>query len=182
MGVNEATGAVSGIPKRKRVQGTWTRPADTTAYAAGDVLAPATGGGMVALANCANFNGGSGKITDVVIECNLATVTLGTFRVHFFNATHTTAVDNAAFITFHANAAAYQGTCDTTILVADNASAVAAVARNSGKIQTAEATLPIPFVCAANDDNLYAVVLATAAYVPSSGEVFRLSIIVEPDA
>lgn len=173
---NATTGA-RGTLRKKRVQATFTRPADTTAYAAGDVVGPVTTPAMQTLTGCAAFNGGSGRIVDVMLECNLATITNGSFRIHFFNAIHTPAADNAALASLHANADEYQGYCDVVLVAMGGAG----VGRNSGKVVSAEPTLPIPFVCASTDDDLYVVIEALGAYTPSSGEVFRLSVVVEAD-
>lgn len=173
-------GVLTPTVNRKRITTTFTRPANTTAYTIGDVVGPVTTPAMQTLAGAARGNGGSGVITDVLLECNLDTVTLGTFRIHFFNASHTPAADNAIFATLHTNAAAYQGFCDPPILVNDAAGAGAAVTRLNAGIDAAKG-LPLRFVCAAGDTGLYAVIVALGAYVPSSGEVFRLTAIIEQD-
>ena len=176
---NSTTGARSSkatAPKR-RVQATFTRAANTTAYAARDVV---SGDGVTTplrLADVVDINGGSGRIVDVILECDEPTVTNGTFNIHFFNASHTVAADNAAFASLHANADEYQGFCPVTLAAAGEG----AVGRNSGKVVSAEGTLPIPFVCASGDNDLYVVIEATAAYTPKSAGAFRLSVVVEPD-
>jgi hypothetical protein len=129
------------------------------------------------LADVVDVQGGSGRIVDVILECDEPTVTNGTFNVHFFNASHTIAADNAAFASLHANADEYQGYCPVTLVAAGEG----AVGRNSGKITSAEPTLPLPFICASGDTDLYVVIEATAAYTPKSAGAFRLSVVVEPD-
>lgn len=175
--MNSITGAVT-QRRRVRAQATFVRPSNTTAYAANDVVGPVTTAAMQTLAAVAPGNGGSGRIVDVMLTVDEATVTNGTFRVLFFNAIHTPAADNAAFATLQANVAAFQGLCDLPVLAL---AGEGASSRNSGKVITAEPTLPIPFVCASGDTGLYAVILATAAYVPKSAGNFQLSIIVEQD-
>jgi len=169
---NARTGARIADDTHKVVRASFTRPANTTAYAAGDVV---NGDGVlvpVTVAGAARRDGGSGVIEYVALETNNVTVTNGTFRVHFFNASHATAADNAAFASLHANRAAYVGFADLTILVADSASATGA--------QT-QVDVNIPFVCASDDDDLYAVVVATGAYTPASGQVFQLTVGVRRD-
>lgn len=175
--INSVTGAL-GQRKRVRAQATFTRATNTTTYTANDVVGPVTTPAMQTLAGCAAFNGGSGKIVDVILAVDEPTVTAGTFRVLFYNAIHTPAADNAAFDSFYANADEYQGSCDLPTLVLNGEGAVS---RNSGRVQTAETTLPIPFVCASGDTGLYAVIVATGAYVPKSGGLVRLSVVVEQD-
>jgi hypothetical protein len=176
---NSATGARTSkatAPKR-RVQANFTRPANTTAYAAGDVVNGDGSTSPLTLADVVDIGGGSGRIVDVLLECDEPTVTNGTFRIHFFNASHTIAADNAAFATLFANSDEHQGSCEVTLA----ATGGGAAGRNQGKVVTAEPTLPIPFVCATGDDSLYAVIEATAGYTPKSAGQFRLSVVVEPD-
>jgi hypothetical protein len=187
---NAATGARNSkqtAPKR-RVQTTLTRPADTTAYTAGDAVSNSTSAPTaISLADVVDINGGSGAIVEVMLECNLATVTNGTFRVYFFNTTFTPNNDNAAFDKLHANGAYLQGYVDLPILVADSSSAAAAATRitvgqgGSVGVGGGDDGLPLRFTCASGDNDLYVVIVATGAYTPSSGEVFRLSVVVEPD-
>lgn len=177
---NSATGARSSketAPKR-RVQATFTRAANTTAYAARDVVNGSGSTTPINLADVVDLKGGSGKIVDVQLVCDEPTVTNGTFNIHFFNASHTIAADNAAFASLQANADEYQGFCPVTLAAAGEG----AVGRNSGKVVSAEGTLPIPFVCASDDTDLYVVIEATAAYTPKSAGVFRLTVVIEPDA
>ena len=169
---NSTTGALITDDTHKVIRASFTRPADTTAYAAGDVVNGSGATTPVTVADAARRNGGSGVIEFVGLETNNVTVTNGTFRVHFFNASHTTAADNAAFASLHANRAAYVGYADLPILVADSASAAAA--------QT-EADVNIPFQCASSSDDLFAVVVATGAYTPASGQVFQLTVAVRRD-
>lgn len=181
---NENIGAfgerVTPVALRKRLSATFTRPSNTTAYTIGDVVGPVTTAAVQTLAGAARQNGGSGRITDVLLECNEPTITLGTFRIHIFNTSFTPAADNAAFAELHANAAYYQGFCDPPILVADFATASGAVTRLNAGIDAAKG-LPMQFICAAGDTGLYAVIVALGAYVPKSAGVFRLSVIVEQD-
>lgn len=166
--------------RRKRLAATFTRPANTTAYAAGDVVGPVTTAAVQSLAGAARGNGGTGRIVAATLETNNATVTNGTFRVHIFNASFTPESDNAAFAGQHTNRAAYQGYFDFNILVADSASAEGAIAqlRNATDIDNG---LPLEFACANGDTGLYAVVVALGAYTPASGQVFYLTVVVEQD-
>jgi hypothetical protein len=165
---------------RKRVVATFTRPSDTTAYTAGDVVGPITTPAVQQLSGAGRGNGATGRVVGAILETNLATVTNGTFRVHLFNATFTPEADNAAFASLHANRAAYQGYFDFNILVADSSSAAAAVAqlRNATDIDNG---IPLDFICASGDSSLYAVIVALGAYTPASAQVIRLSLLIEQD-
>lgn len=169
---NTTTGALITDDVHKIIRASVTRPANTTAYAAGDVV---NGDGVtvpVTLTAAARKDGGGGVIESVGLLTNNVTVTNGTFRVHFFNASHTIAADNAAFASLYANRAAYIGFADLTILVADSASATAAAVN---------VDVNLPFQCASGSDDLYAVIVATGAYTPASGQVVQLTVAVRRD-
>lgn len=82
------------------VSGLVTRPADTTAYTAGDAISdstssPTTGG--FALSGAARVASGSGVITDAVITTSADAATLLQGEVWLFNQAVTNVNDNAAF-------------------------------------------------------------------------------------
>src|SRR6266436_572772 len=64
---------------------TFTRPANTTAYASGQLVANSTtAGSVVPMALSIAPTGGSGRITRVRLFFNSTTVTNASFRVHFY--------------------------------------------------------------------------------------------------
>ena len=143
----------------RRAQTDFTRPANTTAYAIGDVV---NGAGTVPIA--LSVGGAGGEICQVRLEKSTETLTLATFRVHFFSASFTIAADNAIFATGHANRASYLGFVDLPIMVNDGT--------GSNFAFTKDDDLRIPF----GGETVYAVITALAAYVPASAEVFNLGI------
>ncbi len=181
MAINPQGGAAI-VPtiNRKRILAAFTRPANTDAYTIGDVVGPVTTPAAQAFAGAARYNGGTGKIVGITIECNLATVTLGTFRAHVFNTAIVPAADNAVFAGIHGGVAGYQGFCDPPILVNDASGSGAAVTRLNAGVDAAKG-LPMGFQCAPGDTGLYVVLVALAAYVPSSGEVFNVWLEIEQD-
>jgi hypothetical protein len=146
------------------------------------VVGPVTTPALQTLSGCARANGGSGKILAVTLQTGLATVTLGTFDIYFFNTIWTPQADNAAETGIYALGGAYlQGFVTLPILVTESASAAAAVSRIDEKFGGGDDGIPMNFVCADGDTALYALIIATAAYVPASAQTFRLSIVVEQD-
>lgn len=178
---NPATGAV-GLVKKKRISASFVRPSNTTAYAAGDAVGPVTTPALQTLAGAARFNGGSGRIVQVQLVTNLAVVTNGTFNVYFFNTIWTPQADNAAETGIYTLGGDYlQGRVTLPILVAESASAVAAVTNVDEKFGGGDDGIPLAFQCASGNTSLYALIIATAAYVPASAQPFKLSVIVEQD-
>ena len=166
---NDTTGALA-VGGRARARSEITRPADVTAYAAGDVVA---GAGIVApirLTGVGRQSGGAGEIVQLAIATNLATITFGTFRVHFFKESFVLAADNAAFAQLHANRANYLGYTEPPILAA-----------TGGGAATKDDDLRIPFECSSTAPDIFAVIEALAAYVPASGQIISLSVGVTRD-
>lgn len=166
-------------PAFARSVANFTRPADTNAYTAGDAVNNSTSAPVcMKFANVARVNGGQGKIVRAIIECNFATVTNGTFRLHLFTKTFTPSNDNAAFAVLHANAVNYLGTFDFPTLVADSSSAAAAQSQQSPAV-SATGFLPLEFACDSGDSAIYGALVATGAYTPSSAEVFNIILVIE---
>jgi hypothetical protein len=116
---NALTGGAYPAPlvTRKRITTSFTRPSDTTQYTAGDVVGPVTTPAVQTFAGAARYNGGSGKIVELLLAFDLETITTATFRLHFFNATLTPQADNAAFTGLSTNPSTYLGYIDPPILV-----------------------------------------------------------------
>ncbi|MDQ4061175.1 MAG: hypothetical protein M3145_08750 [Pseudomonadota bacterium] len=145
--------------------GSFTRPADTLAYASGDLVANSTVAGSVVPVPLAValVTGGKGRIRRVRIRKSGTSVANASFRVHLWSvAPAVTGGDNAAFA---ANGAAnYLGAVDVTVTQALNDGAFGAAATDIG------------FIAAGGSLNLYALVEARAAYTPVSAESFTVAI------
>lgn len=147
----------------RRAQASFIRAANTTQYAAGDVV---NGDGvLVPIALPVNQPGG--VISSVRLTKSGEVLTLSTFRVHFFSASFATDADNAIFTKLHANRASYLGFVDLPIMVNDGT--------GSGAAFTKDDDLRIPFP----GETVYAVIVAVGAYTPASAEVFNLGIGIE---
>lgn len=143
-----------------RGRASFTRPANTTAYAAGDVV----NGDGVLVPIALSIGGGKGEICQVVLTKSGEVLTLSTFRVHFFSASFATDADNAIFTKLHANRATYLGFVDLPIMVNDGT--------GSGAAFTKDDDVRIPF----GGETVYAVITAVGAYTPASAEVFHLTV------
>lgn len=151
----------------------FTRPADTTAYASGDLVANSTTVGSVAPLNfpaCSNGIGRSMQIRRVRIGKSGAGVTNASFRVHLFNVLPTVSTngDNGA-ITIATGAAKYLGKVDVTVdqLFTDGAAG--------------QATTEINCFPVGGASNLYGLLEARGAYTPASAEVFTVSLEIVQD-
>jgi len=170
---------VNPVVDRKRITAVFTRPADTTQYAAGDVVGPATTPAVQSFAGAARANGGSGKIVELLLTSDLETITTATFRLHWLNSSITPQADNAAFTGLSTNPANYLGYIDPPILVTQAGGTLGQIRVAPGV--SATGGLPFSYQCAPGDSGLYLVITALGAYTPKSGGIIRVSIVVERD-
>jgi hypothetical protein len=148
--------------------GTVTRPADTTAYAAGDLVANSTTAGSVTYPAIAAARGTD--IVSVATRCLFkktgTSLTNAIFRVHFYNAQPSVSNgDNGAWLTGSAN---YLGFFDITCTQVFTDAAMGVGTVGNGAMMT--------FAPASGTSNLYFLIEARAAYTPISGEVFTVSL------
>lgn len=148
----------------------FNRPADTTAYASGDLVAPSTVAGSVVplqFASAVRAAGGVGRIERVRVRKTGTSLTNASFRVHFFNAAPMGIVngDNGAWLTAMAG---YVGAADVTC---DRAFSDGAEGAGLPLTFT-----PITYQLAAGNTTLYALIEARGAYAPVSGETFTVLI------
>lgn len=143
---------------------TVTRPADTTAYASGDLVANSTTAGSVtpiSFASVVLAEGGCVRVERARLFKTGTSTTNASFRLHLFNATPSTIAngDNAAFLTARAG---YVGALDVTIDRAFSDGSHGAGISLTGSPMT----LTIP-----SGTTLYGLLEARGAYTPASAEV-----------
>lgn len=170
---------ISTTTDQKRITAVFTRPSDTTQYAAGDVVGPVTTPAAMSFPKAARANGGSGRIVELLLAFDLETITTATFRLHFFNTVLTPAADNAAFAGVATNPSTYLGYIDPVILVTQAGGTL-------GQIRVAASTsatggLPFNYVCADSGTGLWVVITALGTYTPKSAGIVRLSMVVQRD-
>lgn len=151
------------------VTATFTRPADTNAYASGDLVANSTTAGSVTPMTLAIGRGDSnaaatGMIRRLRLRKSGTSITNASFRVHLYRTSSITCAngDNGAFSTNQA--ANYVGRFDVTMDQAftDGASGNGIPAVGS-EVNFASATY-------------YALIEARGAYTPASGETFTVEL------
>ena len=140
----------------------FTRPADTTAYAALDTISPATTANLT-FSNAARVNGGSGYITKVRLMTNQSP-NVARFRLHLFHTAPTAIADNAPYTLLFANAANRIGSLDLP----------ACRTEGSGSNASASSNIVdrLPFVCAVDSRNIIGILQTLDAFTPASGQQF----------
>lgn len=164
-------GNVGGITVTQSASSTITRPADTAAYASGDLVANSVTAGSVnnlQFTTLARISGGSGVIIGAQIQKSTASTTNAAFRLHLFNTapTYTSAGDNSAISTVVvASGKGYLGYIDVTAMVA-----FSDVAWGSGAPDNSRGG--IPYVATAQI--IYGLLEVRGAYAPGNAEVFTI--------
>lgn len=155
----------------KTASATFARPANTTAYTAGDIVANhATGANVVPPPlRVSGIPGRGGRVRQVLLAKSAALLTNASFRVHLFSSAPViTSGDNAA-MAVAGIAAGYVGSAD---VVMD---------KNFSDAAYDDAGVDLPFQLPEGGRDLFAVVEALGSYVPASGETFTVRVGVERD-
>jgi hypothetical protein len=152
----------------------FTRPADTTQYAVGDLIANSTTAGSVVPLSWIPFPvRAGGWITGARLRIDKSDVTSAQFRLHIYSATPTfvTAGDNSAFSTVVATGyAAWLASYDATLVAID-------VAGVSGIMVPTEGLVPPLSII--QGATIYGLLEARATYTPKSTSVLTVELLVE---
>lgn len=149
----------------------FTRPADTTAYAFGDLVANSTTAGSVVLDTAAVAKANDQAFT--ILRCRLqksgTTITNAIFRVHLYSVAAPTFTngDNGAWLSTLASSSVniYLGSMDVTV---DKAGSDVSVGIGYPTIGSAIMGKPI-----SGTQNIAYALEARAAYTPANGETFK---------
>lgn len=164
-----------GKPHMAYVTDSFTRPSDTTAYAANDLIANDVDAGDVEALEFA-IGTGNGRGVKIVgarlVKTDASDVANSAITLHLYASDPTPANgDNGAWSTDIAN---YIGSIAFPTMTAftDDALAVVHEGAISGGVNSLKTYLR-------STDTIYGLLMATAAYSPASAEVFTVSLIVE---
>jgi hypothetical protein len=157
------------VGKSVIISANFTRPADTTAYALGDLVANSTTAGSVtplSFSNVVRVNGVGALVRKAKLRTGNTTLSNASFRIHFYATTETLSVgDNTAIVL--PDTANYRGTIDITF---DKAFSDGAT--GFGIPAVGDSILVNP----ASGTSLFAIIEARAAYVPTSAQVFTVEL------
>ncbi len=162
------------IRSLRTIAASFIRPSDTTAYAAGDLVANSTtAASVVPLSWTPNKQRAGFWLKGVRLRIDKSDITNAQFRVHLYSAipTFVTAGDNSAFSTVVATGyASWLCSLDATFAMRDAAGAAGMALPGSAVI------LPQPFDA---DATIYGLVEALAAYTPKSASVITAELLAE---
>lgn len=148
---------------------TFTRPADTTAYAVNDAVSNSTSAPVIlTFANAARVEGGSGEILKAELCTDLATCTAA-IRAYVFSTAVAVNNDNAAYTMLYTNRNSRVGWIDFPGLSSEGAGSTSAVSLVTGSL---------PYVCDAASTALYLALVTKSAWTPASAQNFNIRLLV----
>ena len=147
---------------------TFTRPADTTAYAINDVVGPSAAA-VQEFASAFRSNGNSGYVVRAQLFTDQS-ANVALFRLYLYSVTPSAIADNSPFTLLYANAANHIGYIDFPAMATEGAGSTAAVSLWSGQIAA---------LAAGGDDKIFGVLVAKSVFTPASAQQFTLRLAVD---
>ena len=145
-----------------------TRPADTTAYASGDLVANSTTAGSVVpitFSNCQRNAGGIARVRRVRIRKSGTGVANCTIRVHLFTTAPTVGSGDNEAMVIATGSAGYLGSADVVV----------------GQSFTDGAAGQLAADILTTGNTIYGLLEARGAYTPASAELFAVSLELDQD-
>lgn len=161
-------------PLSKTLDASYTRPADTSAYTAGDVLAQSTSAATIlSFTNAAREGGGGGIIQNAVMIDSSAQSTKPWIELYLFDTAPAMQNDNVAWAPSDSELEKCLG-----VLVFDGTVTNAFKTTSNGGL-VATGAVSLSYQCASGSTTLYGIAVVRNAYTPTSAEKFnfRLSVI-----
>jgi hypothetical protein len=152
---------------------TVTRPADTTAYAAKDVISTAVGA-VIEFTGMARAVGGTGTIVKARLMTNQST-NVASYRLHLFHTSPTAIADNAQYAMLDANKDKRIGMIDFPAAATEGTGSDAAASMRP----SSDGSYPPPnlwYKTAGADTKLYGILETISAFTPASGQTFFIEL------
>jgi hypothetical protein len=164
--INDGGNTITVDGRAYRVTTTITRPSNTTAYTAGDVVGSTSGSAILTLSGIGP-SAGFVLIQSAALIFSDSTVPagMGAFRVHFYNASPTAIADNAPFDLVSGDRALYMGYIDLS------------APQDLGSTIYTQVDYPGRLIkLAAASTTLYAEIETRGAYTPVSASTIELRV------
>lgn len=155
-----------------QVLASFTRPSNTTAYAALDAVNDSTSAPtIISFSNIARVNTGTGYITKAKLQTDQST-NVARFRLHLFNVNNPTlSNDNAAYTAKWADRAGYLGYITFLACATEGTGSDVAITVLDG--------LRFGFACASGSRTLYGLLETLDAFTPASAQNFHIELMAE---
>ena len=146
-----------------------TRPANTDAYTAKDVVGPAVTANLT-FTNVAREVGGSGKIVKACLFTDQS-ANVARYRLHLYHTAPVAIADNAPMAILWVKRASRVGYIDFAAAVTEGTGSDMAYSLNAAP--------GLPFVCVADSRNLLGVLEALDAFTPASSQGYYIELTAE---
>jgi hypothetical protein len=172
--VSDSSSSLTVDGKAYRAAVTVTRPSNTTAYTAGDVIGiadsgtPANAGSAIITLSNIGPSGGYVLLQSVRLMIGISSVTsgMGAFRLHLYMESPTAILDNAAFDLVAGDVGKYVGFIDLS------------TPQDLGSIAVSQTDYPGTLVkLATGSTSLFAQLETRGAYTPASGTLYDLRVL-----
>jgi hypothetical protein len=178
LGGSQYGDAVVDIALRAVASATITRPANTDAYTAGDVIT-ATVAAVCEFEDVARVAGGGGTIRAAMLLDSAYVATSLLADLFLFDTAPAIDADNAAWTPTDAELLTLVGVIRFETAATWSPGDLTAGAGGNNVYLARGVNLE--YLCAAEDTSLYGVLVARNAYVPVSGEVWTLKLMIDQD-
>lgn len=154
----------------------FTRPSDTTAYAAKDVVCNSTSApAVINFDNVARANNGTGLIVRARLMTDKKDVT-ARFRVHLYHTAPTAINDNSPYLLLYADVSKRIGVIDFPAMSSEDATNSTASSTMRPSSDGVYGTPNLWFQTAAADRDVYAILETLDAFTPASGQKFTVEL------
>jgi hypothetical protein len=157
----------------RKVSATFTRPADTNAYAAGDIVSNNTSGGAAIRFSGAGFPSAPVRILRATLWKSTNVVTSANFSLVLYNQDPGVQNDNAAYAETFANRSKVVAIIPFTIMLAYGS--------NVAQVDFLPPSGEMDAVLGDGQSSLWGVLVATAAYTPGSADQFAVELIIQTE-
>jgi len=159
-----------------RVGVEFTRPSDTTAYAARDVVSNSTSSpSVITFADFARVNQGSGIIVRARLMSDKKDVT-ASFRLHLFHTAPTAINDNSPYLLLYANAANRIGQVDFPAMASEDPTNSTASATMRPASDGSAGPPNLWFQSASGSRAIFGMLETLGAFTPASGQKFYVEL------
>jgi len=173
---NDSGSAIPVAVTGRLASATITRPADTTAYAAKDVVSTGAGA-LLTFANVVATAGGSGTIVKARLMTDQSTNT-AQYRLHLFHTAPTAIADNAPYTMLYSNAGNRVGMIDFPACATEGTGSTAAAAMRPSSDGN---SLPpnLAFKCATGSTSLHGILETLSVFTPASAQNYFIELEME---
>ena len=169
------TNSIGAVSSNSVVQSaTITRPADTTPYAARDVIST-TLGAVIEFPNMARANAGTGTIVRARLMTSQKT-NVALYRLHLFHTAPTAIADNSPYTLLYANAANRIGSIDFPALGTEDPTNSTSAAGMRPSYDGSYNAPNLWYKCATADTKLYGILETLSAFTPDSAQNFFIEL------